>query len=174
MRLLFANILADKCFIKANGAYTVTACPKVVSGQIFPFAKIATVEQYRGFTFQPPYCLRHSVTWWDAQTHVDMIRPRMTFDQLYAKLIAQLSKYHPDLLTKPSKYRFLPIFGDEDDMIKAVPSDVGLLFPFSHRLYPPYTARRSRGLSLFYTTIQTGYGRTFYGHTAGGGGLTDL
>jgi thymidylate synthase len=46
------------------------------------------VDQYRRFAFQPPYRLRHRVTWRNTQTHVDMIRPCMALHQFYAKLLA--------------------------------------------------------------------------------------
>jgi len=78
------------------------------------------------------------------------------------------------LFSQSSKYRLLPLFGDEDDMVKTMPSDVALFFPFSHRLSPSQTTRWSEDLSLFHAAFQPRIGRTSYGLTAGGGGLTDL
>ena len=77
-------------------------------------------------------------------------------------------------LSQPSKNRLFPVFGDEDDMVKTMPSDVGLLFPVFHRLSPSQTIRWSDGLSLFQPFWQPRIGQTFSGHTAKGGGLTDL
>jgi len=55
-----------------------------------------------------------------------------------------------DLFSQPAKYRLLPVFSNEDDMVKTIPSDVALFFPFSHRLSPSQTTRRQKGLSLFH------------------------
>jgi hypothetical protein len=175
MGLLFSNVLADCRFIKTYGTHTVTTSPKVKSGKIFAPTKIPAMDQYRGLAFQAPYRLRYRIPGRDAQAHVNMIRQGVPLYQFYTKLATQLTEYLAYLLPKSSKYRFLPIFGNEDDMVKTVPSDVGLLFPFSHhRLSPDCTTRWHEGLSLFFAFIQPRYGRTFYGHTAGGGGLTDL
>ena len=88
MRLLLSDILAHRCFIQARSTHTVAACPKVVPGKIFSFAKVATVYEDCGLPFQPPYRLRYRISWGDAQTHVDMVRLGVPLDQANTKLVA--------------------------------------------------------------------------------------
>jgi hypothetical protein len=47
-------------------------------------------------------------------------------------------------------------------------------FSFTHESTSSLAARRANGLCLFLVLFQPGIGRTFYGLTARGGGLTDV
>ena len=86
MGFLIANVLKNGRLIETNGAHTVSTRPKVIPGNIFAFAKVTAVDQNGRLAFQPPYRLRHAISWRNAQTHVDMVWERMPLNQTYPKL----------------------------------------------------------------------------------------
>ncbi len=115
---LVAHVCLHCRFIKTYRTHTVTSCPKVIPGKIFFSSKVMFMDKNSRFSFQTSYHLCHSISWGDTQTHMDMIGHRMPFNQFYAKLIAQFSKYTSYLCSKSSKYHFFTIFWDKDDVIR--------------------------------------------------------
>ena len=122
---LVANVLAHFCLIKAYGANTIASRPEMIPCEVFPSPKVTLVEQNSRFSLQSPNRLRYCIARRDTQAHVHMIDHSMTFYQFYAKLATQFTEYATYLLTQASKYRFFAIFGDEHNVIQAIPSRMG-------------------------------------------------
>jgi len=160
MCTLIANIFPNLSLIQANCTHAVASRPKVEPCQILCPSKISSVDKNRRLPLQLSDCVGNTELGRDAQAHVHMIGECMTLDQFKPELLTQLSKYSADLFPQSSKNRLLSILGDEHDMVPAVPTDVSLAFPFSHRLSssmprrawvgePVFSSFGNPGLNLF-------------------------
>ena len=156
MIFLVADILADLIFVQVNGAYAVATRLKVIIRQILGLPEGPSVDKNREFPFEPSYRFGDAELGWDAQAHMYMVRQSMLFDQIQPKLPTQLAKDSADLLAQHSKDRLLSIFGDEHDVVPAIPTNVRLAFPFSHRLSSSKSRRAWGGEPAFCTSSNSG------------------
>jgi hypothetical protein len=73
------------------------------------------------FPFQNPYRVRKTVFGRNTQTHMDVVRHRMTFEEFHSQLLTSLLTYGTDLLAHLPIEDVLPVLRNEDDMERAVP-----------------------------------------------------
>ena len=135
--------------LRSGLAYAVATRPKVITRQILGLPEEPSVDKNRRFPFELSYRVGDAKLGRDAQAHMHMVRQGMPFDQLQPKLLAQLTEDSANLLAQPSKDRLLSIFGDEHDVVPAIPTNVRLAFPFSHRLSSSKSRRTWGGEPAF-------------------------
>ena len=78
----------------------------------------------RAFPLDIPYRVRDTLFRWYAQTQMDMVRHRMTFEQLNPFLPTQIPDNRPDLFPEFPVDRPLPVLRYKYDVIFTVPSYV--------------------------------------------------
>jgi len=171
MIFLVADIFSDLIFVQANGAYAVATRPKVITRQILGLPEEPSVDKNCRFPFELFYRVGDAELGQDAQAHMHMVRQGMPFDQLQPELLAQLAEDSADHLAQPSKDRPLSIFGDEHDVVPAIPTNVRLAFPFSQRLSSSKSRRAWGGEPAFCTSSNPGSVEPLRVTPPGGGGL---
>ena len=161
MLILLAYILANHSFVQANGAHAVPSRLKVIPCQILCPSEIPPVDKNRGLSFELSHRVCNAELGRYAQTHVHMVSKSMPLDQFQPKLLAQLPENSPDLFSKSSKDRFLPVLRDEHEVVPAIPAYVRLAFPISHRLSSSLPRRAWFGEPSFSDRINPGTVKPF-------------
>ena len=90
----------------------------------------------RTLAFEIPKRHRNTVAWRYTQKHMNMIRHRLTFQQLYLFLTTQLSKNLANLSTKPFIQSLFAVLWQYHNMVLTFPLHVGLTLPIFHNGSP--------------------------------------
>src|SRR5579863_8423552 len=96
-----------------------------------------SVDPNSALTLQKPDRVRHAVLRRNAQAQVDMVGPRVPFQQLDSSLTAQIPKDRPDLMPQSSVEDFPPVLRYNHNVVLALPPHMGQALPFVHRLLLP-------------------------------------
>ena len=76
--------------------------------------------------FEEPHDICHAETGRDAEYHVNVVRFGSAFDHLDVLLPQELSDDLPDALSYLAIQLFLSVFGNDDHVVNAFPSHVGI------------------------------------------------
>src|SRR5665213_618880 len=118
---LIADVVSDYLFVPANSRYKIPPCPKALSDEIPPGLPIYPCEVYRAFPLDEADHLCHGVFRWDRYHHVHMIGHQMPFLDRAFLLLGQSAEHLPQVAAQLRIQRLPAAFGNEHDMVFALP-----------------------------------------------------
>src|SRR5467141_1412870 len=100
--------------------------------------------------------IRHTIFRGNAQTQVDMIGHGVALYQLNALLLAQFAQHRPNTPSELPIDHTASVLWDKNYVILAIPSDVRLALPFSHRDLLSSERGGSLKGGLYYISVHDG------------------
>ncbi len=126
---LLSDIAPYFRLIKTDRANAVPFRPEVQSRQTSPLQYLA-LNPHRTFAFQKTNRVRDAELRRNAQTHMNMVRHAVPFQNFDATLPTQLTQQRTDALTQSTENRPTSKFRDDHNVILALPPYMGQVLPF--------------------------------------------
>ena len=120
------DILLGLGAVDPDRANEVASGPEVLVGEHALSAEFV-MEKNGRFAFQKAHDIGDTVTGRDGKDQVDMLGAGVAFNDLHVLLLCQLTDDLSRPLADVSVEDFLPVLGDDDDVVGAVPGDVRLM-----------------------------------------------
>ena len=125
-------MLENRLLVQSHRAHAVPLRPEMQPGEIAGLSQAFPVNPNRRFPFQETHRVRHTEFRQNAQTRVDVIRHRVSFNPLHTRPNAQLAQNPTHLPPQRSVEHTPTALRHKHHMILAAPFHMGLALPISH------------------------------------------